>query len=203
MIIGIILNILMVVGQAWPTFLYGIFFLVGLIFYIISKNFNSIKIYQQIIIIVFPFLIFYVYEDANSPSKDLFLIPEGFRGKVVILYNQKDGQEKEFEGKYRVYKIPSTGILKTKFEVKGDSWNIGDAKYYYINGTEKISIKQYCLYCEKEKIDTISIQAIPGEGGSFSSTANENSIHYLSFYIDIPNKFFKPTNNIDQTLIIK
>ena len=201
MIIGIILNILMVVGQAWPTFLYGIFFLVGLIFYIISKNFNSIKIYQQIIIIVFPFLIFYVYEDANSPSKDLFLIPEGFRGKVVILYNQKDGQEKEFEGKYRVYKIPSTGILKTKFEVKGDSWNIGDAKYYYINGTEKISIKQYCLYCEKEKIDTISIQAIPGEGGSFSS--NENSIHYLSFYIDIPNKFFKPTNNIDQTLIIK
>ena len=179
------------------------FFLVGLIFYIISKNFNSIKIYQQIIIIVFPFLIFYVYEDANSPSKDLFLIPEGFRGKVVILYNQKDGQEKEFEGKYRVYKIPSTGILKTKFEVKGDSWNIGDAKYYYINGTEKISIKQYCLYCEKEKIDTISIQAIPGEGGSFSSTANENSIHYLSFYIDIPNKFFKPTNNIDQTLIIK
>ncbi len=41
MILGIVLNILMVINQAWPTFLYSILFLIGLTFFLISKNFKN------------------------------------------------------------------------------------------------------------------------------------------------------------------
>lgn len=200
MILGIILNILMVINQAWPTYLYGILFLIGLTFFLISKNFKNISHLVQIFIVAIPFLPYYLYAEVNSASKDIFLIPNGYRGKVVILYDQKNGEEEEFEGNYRVYKIPTNGILKTKFKVKGDSWNIGDAKFYFVNGNQRIPIKQYCLYYDKEKIDTISVQSIPGEGGNFSQTATDKPTNSLSFYVDIPNQKFKPTENIFQTL---
>ncbi|MGX9987484.1 DUF6843 domain-containing protein [Soonwooa purpurea] len=200
MFLGIILNILMVINQAWPTYLYGILFLIGLCFFLIAKYFKNTPIFLQLLIIITPFLTYYIYYEINSSSKDIFLIPNGFRGKVVILYDQKNGTEKEYEGNFRVYKIPKNGILKTKFKVKGDSWDIGDAKYYFVNGNKRIPIQQYCLYCENEKIDTISVQSIPGEGGSFNQNANNLQTNYLSFYIDVPNKKFKPNNNIFQTL---
>ena len=200
MILGIVLNILMVINQAWPTFLYSILFLIGLTFFLISKNFKNISNVLQIFIVAIPFLSYYVYAEINSASKDIFLIPNSYRGKVVILYDQKNGAEKEFEGNYRVYKIPTNGILKTKFKVKGNSWNIGNAKFYFVNGNQRIPIKQYCLYCDKEKIDTISVQSIPGESGSFSQKVTDGPTKFLSFYVDIPNKKFKPTENIFQTL---
>ena len=201
MIIGIILNILMIVGQAWPTYLYAIVFIIGLTFFSISKWFKNISILGQLIIVSVPFVCYYSYYKINEPSKDIFLIPSNFRGKVAIIYNQKNGANEEYEGNYRIYRIPKNGILKTKFKVKGESWNIGDAKYYFINNDERIPIKQYCLYCEKQKIDTTNVQMIPGEGGNFSNNYESEKTNYLTFYINIPNKKFKPDGkNIFQTL---
>ena len=201
MIIGIILNILMFINKAWPTSIFAILFLIGLCFYLISKWFKTISNLTQILIIIFPFLTYYVYYKVNEPSKDIFLIPQNYRGKVAIIYDQKNGENEEYEGKYRIYKIPENGILKTKFKVKGDVWNIGDAKYYFVYNNKRIPIKQYCLYCEKNKIDSINIQMIPGEGGNFSNNSENKVTNYLTFYIDVPNKKFKPDGkNIFQTL---
>lgn len=59
---------------------------------------------------------------TNPREGELYNLPEGFTGIVIIIYDQEDGAEKEYydpdtqDGiKMRVYNIPESGVLKTKF----------------------------------------------------------------------------------------
>jgi len=60
---------------------------------------------------------------------EIFLIPENYKGTIYIIYNQKDGVDKEYENGKRVYRIPSNGILLTKFR---DEYGIINQEYYYL-----------------------------------------------------------------------
>lgn len=58
----------------------------------------------------------------NQREGELYNLPTDFRGVVVIIYDQKDGADEKYydpktpDGmKLRVYDIPESGILKTKF----------------------------------------------------------------------------------------
>ena len=122
---------------------------------------------------------------VTSASKDVFLIPENFRGKVTIQYNQKNGAEKEFEGLWRrVYKVPKNGILNTKFEIKGNSISYSGSKYYFTdrNGNRK-EIKQFCEYCDQK--DTTTVQMIVG------TVSNNRNGEYQDFYIDVPKREYR------------
>lgn len=183
LILGIIFNILMIVYEAWPTAIFFIFCLVGIIQICASFINKKIKFIWQLFWSFIPFIIFYIYIQVNAASKDIFLIPEGYRGKVYIQYGDKNGKEKESEGFWRVYRIPKDGKLKTKYELKGESINLSDAKYFYVdkNGNRKL-ISTYCENCTVK--DTVSIQVIWGDLGT-----NENG-NYQTFYVGIPNKSF-------------
>ena len=81
-----------------------------------------------------------------TTEPETFLIPSDFRGRVNILYNQKCGNEVEFENGRRIYRIPNDGILFTKFEKPSGLIN---HKYYLINenGTQteltKMDVRNY------------------------------------------------------------
>ena len=182
--IGIIINILMYVNEWYPTYLFFIVCGIGIIQIGISFLNLKIKKIWQLLWSILPFLIGLVYFQIAAPSKDIFLIPKGYIGKITIQYGQVDGQEKEFEGLWRIYRIPNNGILKTNFEIKGNSISLSDSKYYYVDKTGKrIKIDQSCIYCEEK--DTVNIQVIYGIYGS-----NEKGI-FQDFYINIPNNKFK------------
>jgi len=74
------------------------------------------------------------YNSFTTPER--YLIPEDYRGSVMVIFNQKDGQKKEFEGKRRLYRIPSTGVLFTQFK---DEQGWIDQDYYLVspNGQRK------------------------------------------------------------------
>ena len=79
-----------------------------------------------------------VFKNAkDSASYDIFLIPDGYHGKVVIEYGVQDGSKEEFEGKWRVYRVPANGHLKTTFTLKGNSIRLSDSKYYYVDKNGK------------------------------------------------------------------
>ncbi|WP_430907682.1 DUF6843 domain-containing protein [Maribacter sp. 2-571] len=69
----------------------------------------------------------YLY--INEPSEDVFIVPQDYRGNITVIYGQKEGAEKEFEGSKRIYRIPKGGVLKTQFRVKGNATSLGT--YYY------------------------------------------------------------------------
>ncbi|MFV0162315.1 hypothetical protein OBK04_01435 [Empedobacter falsenii] len=187
LLIGIVLNILMFVSQAWPTYLFFILCGIGLSQILISIGFNNIKTGWQIFCGLLPFLVLYGLIEKDSASYDIFLIPDNYKGQVVIEYGVQDGAEKEFDGKWRIYRISENGHLKTKFTVKGNSIRLSDSKYFYVDKTgNRKEIKHYCEHC-KDK-DTTSIQVIYGSLG----TSNDKT--FQDFIIDIPNNEIKNKN---------
>lgn len=187
LIIGIGLNVRMFVLEAWPTSLFFILCGIGIIQILISLLFKHIKTGWQIIWSVLPFLTLHVIITKESASHDIFLIPDNYRGQVVIEYGVQDGAEKEYEGKWRVYRVPENGYLKTMFTIKGNSIRLSDSKYFYVdkNGNRK-ELKHFCKQC-KDK-DTTSIQVIYGSLGI------SNNKSFQDFTIEIPNSDYKNKN---------
>jgi hypothetical protein len=179
-IIGLALNIWMFLAQAWPTYLFFVIMGAGGLLFGLSFPLKKLKTVWQFLIVAVPFIITYIVFKATDASHDIFLIPEGFRGQVVVFYGEPDGQPKEFDGKWRIYRVPQNGILKTQFQLKGDVINLGRAKYFFVdkNGS-KTAIKTYCEYCDNK--DTSSVQIIYGSLGE--STMGT----FQDFLVDVPN----------------
>ncbi len=52
---------------------------------------------------------------AIRSEREIHLYPDGFTGPTVILFNDSAGAPPEYDGKARVYRIPSSGVLRTRF----------------------------------------------------------------------------------------
>jgi hypothetical protein len=71
----------------------------------------------------------FVYHSFSS-SPSICLIPEGYTGDIYVVYDQPEGMEKQYEGNSRVYIIPPTGVLFTRF---GSAYNQAGEQYYYVS----------------------------------------------------------------------
>lgn len=74
---------------------------------------------------------------SNDTNGVLNILPNGYIGRVVIMYDQKDGKDQKIEGGRRVYEIPKCGFLKTKFSRPTGSLGTSEDQYFkyiYANG---------------------------------------------------------------------
>lgn len=80
-----------------------------------------------------------IYIWQNEIGEDeIFILPEGYRGVVFILYDQKKGVAVKYDQGKRVYEIPSNGILKTQFSLNTDWHSFGD--YFFRDNGKQIKI---------------------------------------------------------------
>jgi hypothetical protein len=75
--------------------------------------------------------LFTIVMGCKNPEPETYLIPEGFKGRVNIIFNQPKGVPAKYENGRRIYQVPIDGILLTQFK---DEYGIIDHKYYYIDG---------------------------------------------------------------------
>src|SRR5579872_1899917 len=68
---------------------------------------------------------------CKHPEAESYYIPESFKGRVNIIFNQSKGESSTYENGRRVYQVPANGILLTQFK---DEYGIVDHQYYYIDG---------------------------------------------------------------------
>ena len=68
---------------------------------------------------------------CKHSQAETYLIPEGFKGRVNVIFNQSKGESPTYENGRRVYQIPVNGILVTQFK---DEYGIVDHQYYYVDG---------------------------------------------------------------------
>lgn len=61
-------------------------------------------------------------------TPEVILIPAGYHGKVRIIFDKPCGSPESFENKSRVYIIPESGVLITKFKAE---YGIINQEYYY------------------------------------------------------------------------
>jgi hypothetical protein len=74
-------------------------------------------------------------DDAVAPN--LYLIPDGYKGWVQVVYDKDEGQPTGTEGEYTVIKINKDGKSKVKTTFTHEGWATN--KYYYVtkNGERK------------------------------------------------------------------
>ncbi|MBB1192063.1 hypothetical protein DNC80_00045 [Flavobacterium sp. SOK18b] len=72
---------------------------------------------------------------TSSADKEIHLLSKGFTGIVIIRFNAENGKEEKYENGSRVYEIPASGILNTKFK-PNEGWS-DSPQYFYIVGDKK------------------------------------------------------------------
>lgn len=115
------------------------------------------------------------------------LIPEGYTGPVVIIFNQSDGTPVKYEDNKRVYEIPKSGILKTQFS-KNTGFQINE--FYYVSDKGKRTKIEY-LSAPKDSSNSINNKKVyayaeeySGEGEGFNPEKGKYKIYpSISFYI--------------------
>lgn len=71
---------------------------------------------------------------AQQAENTIRLIPQGYEGPVLIIFNQKDGTPTEYEGDKRVYRIPKNGVLRSQFE---PNFGVQNHQFFYVNSKDE------------------------------------------------------------------
>ncbi len=102
-----------------------------------------------------------ITSSCQQPAQQIFVLPPGYVGPVVIVFDDHMGTATEFRGTKRVYRIPDTGVLITQFStVRG----IVDNEYVYESDGRSIKRLEYA-----EDLRTAMPQDTMVYGGGVSS----------------------------------
>ena len=115
---------------------------------------------------------------ANG-EQEVVVVPQNFRGYIIIIFNQKNGSPPKYEGKKRVYEIPRSGILITQFE-PNEEWQTFP-EYYdgKIAPENKLS-----SFAEIEKVPVDTIVGFMGAAGSMRKKGyNEDRFMFAQFFV--------------------
>lgn len=144
-------------------------------------------------------LISFVLFSCDNGEQEIIVVPKDYKGYVLIIFNQKDGNPTKYEGKKRVYEIPQNGVLKTQFT--GNYGSVGFADYYYENislGNRLPSLVEI----EKTPIDTVV--GFRGATGTIKKSADsEERIEFVKFYIGTKSQIEQAKNEADKLDIVK
>lgn len=126
----------------------------------------------------------------NGPKEAVYLIPKGYVGSVVILFDQADGVTPEIENGFKVYKIPDDGVLRVRAAAV---YSIDELRVFYVDKagsrTEVTLVYPSSQASEGDGKKTYkqippddpTIYASVGDMGSFS--VNQRVIRYRAFAV--------------------
>jgi len=84
------------------------------------------------IVIMFTILLF---SCSKTREREKHIIPNELVGsQIIINFNQSDGQPKKYEGNQRIYEIPRSGTLNTKFKTNFGWYNENSLEFYLLDG---------------------------------------------------------------------
>jgi hypothetical protein len=119
-------------------------------------------------------------------NKEIFVIPQNFKGKFRVVYETKCGIKPRVEQGSRVLEIPENGLLIIRSRFKT---GVVDHEYYFQDSTGKrIRVNEILTYAQR---DTLAPGVLLHETGVIpgalpdGTTSNESSlaIHYSDFIV--------------------
>ena len=123
---------------------------------------NSIRLNMKLFMVNLLLMIF-ISGCTIQLQPEVFEIPESHKGCVMVVFDQCDGQDEEIEGNKRVYTIPESGILETKFSPLGRG--IADITLYSMKDGRRHSEIEVWFPNSATKPDNYYM--INGENGKF------------------------------------
>lgn len=136
---------------------------------------------------------------CDSGEQEIIVVPKEYKGYVLIIFNQKNGSPKKYEGKKRVYEIPQSGVLKTQF-----TGNMGwreFPEYYY----EKVAPENKLpSFGEIKKVPMDTVVGFMGANGTVKkSVDSEERIEFVEFYIGTKSQIEKAQQQLEKLDIVK
>ncbi|HYM92580.1 MAG TPA: hypothetical protein VET23_00435 [Chitinophagaceae bacterium] len=124
----------------------------------------------------------------QNPEPETYLIPQGFTGRVNVIFNRKDGAPPKYEDGRRIYEIPSNGILLTQFK---DEYGFVDHRYYYVDSNGKRTILKIYQHdynkdgTVKWKVKDPNEIGIFSDGttGQYGNTGEPKSVKWQEFFV--------------------
>lgn len=134
---------------------------------------------MRAVLIFFLSSLFMMIGCNSNGEQEVVVVPKDFTGYILVIFNQKNGQPVKYDGKKRVYEIPSSGILKTQFKVN-NGWR--DLAEYYCG--LMVPENKLLSFVEKEKIPQDKIVGFMGATGTVrKSSQGVERIEFSEFYI--------------------
>lgn len=119
---------------------------------------------------------------VNKAEPEVHLIPKGYKGPVIIIFEDKQGKPEKYEDGKRVYEIPADGVLRTQFKKQQEFIAPGDLKYYYYDGNGRQEINY--LQSTQEFADSSSTYV-------FSKELSHSTVRYLVGKVSEGDAYYK------------
>lgn len=129
---------------------------------------------KQIFVFIFFALAIVGCNKSVECEKEIYLIPDGFSGKIIVYFDQSDGDPVEYKNNARIYHIPKSGYLKSQFQKNGGCMNDKRIRFFYEDGTEIGEELDYFLDMDKDSIQTIDRDFV-----LFTLLSSENKPHFV------------------------
>lgn len=133
---------------------------------------------------MFIFAIMSLLLGCQSADHEIIIVPKNYEGYIVIIYDQKNGIEKQYIGRSRLYNIPSDGVLLTQFS-NNPGWS-ALPKFYIdsMSGNNEIPFVE-----NFENIPENRICAFGGASGSVNKDlAGNRIVRYKHYYVGNKNQ---------------
>ncbi len=166
-------------------------------------NIRSRYIARIIIAYLFP-LIFACNNEYIEKEKHI--LPSGYIGDIYMIFNQYDGLDRQYEDGKRIYYIPPSGVLKTKFNanygiipMQKDGW----VEFFYkdtVQGYQRLKkhISKGYKSINDYNYDSNQIIVFP-RGYRNIRINNSNSIEVYSYFIDTVKNYNNTDHNFNLT----
>lgn len=120
------------------TLMGPIFFVFGLSYLAIGLLLRKVRLslWWQLAIVITPFAIFVAILGENAyyqrTFKQTVLLPEGYLGRFMIIYDVAEGQPKRWENGRRLIVVKKDGVALTQFGEPRAGVFTSDTNYYYL-----------------------------------------------------------------------
>lgn len=115
---------------------------------------------------------------------EIYILPAGYRGVVLILYDQTNGEPKKYEQGKRVHEIPPSGILKTQFSVNTGWHRFGE---YYYRESGKLTRIPYVIDGKEtgsnRAVQSDEVYACCPSNGQAGKDPDDPPVVYGQFYV--------------------
>jgi hypothetical protein len=141
-----------------------------------NQNNNKMKKISYVFLLGFC----YFYIDYQRAEPETFLIPKGFKGKVMVVFEKNNREKLKLEGNRRIYKIPDNGILVTQSKATTGLMN---RQFYYIDSlNNRISLKDFRDSKEAKFYGEVGI-FYSGTAGVYGNSGDSQSIIFNEFIV--------------------
>jgi hypothetical protein len=143
--------------------------------------------------------VFFLLNACSRKGEDsIYILPSNYTGSVIILFNQSDGETEKYLNGNRIFNIPPSGILKTKFKAEYRKTLI--PKFYYDVISKESELPAIIDW--KDFDNGIVSASLPSIGKGYKKLDGSEFVEYEAFFIGTKEQIEKYSEEFNEANIL-